>query len=60
MKILAKQLSPEVKSLRGWIVYIIDDNENPIVADVCEKDGLMDMITDFQQRIVRFKSETVS
>ena len=60
MRILAKQLLREVKSLSGWIVYIVDDNENPIVADVCEKDGLMDMITDFQQRIIRFKSETVS
>lgn len=60
MKILAKQLSPEVKSLRGWIVYIIDDNENPIVADVCEKDGLINMIDDFQQRIIRFKLKSVS
>lgn len=60
MRILVKQLLQEVKSLSGWIVYIVDDNENPIVADVCEKDGLMDMITDFQQRIIRFKSETVS
>jgi hypothetical protein len=60
MKILVKQLSPEVKSLRGWIVYIIDDNENPIVADVCGKDGLIDMIDDFQQRIIKFKSKSVS
>jgi hypothetical protein len=57
MRILAKQLSPEVKTLNGWIVYIVDDNENPIVADVCEKDGLIDMITDFQQRIIRFKTK---
>ena len=57
MRIIVKQLLREVKSLSGWIVYIVDDNENPIVADVCEKDGLMDMITDFQQRIIRFKTK---
>tara|TARA_R110000824_G_scaffold378102_1_gene569552 strand:- start:282 stop:389 length:108 start_codon:yes stop_codon:yes gene_type:complete len=32
----------------------VDENENPIVADVCEKDGLMDMITDFQRRMSLF------
>ena len=54
MRILAKQLKPEVKTISGWIVYIVDENENPIVADVCEKDGLMDMITDFQRRMSLF------
>ena len=60
MRIIVKQLLREVKSLSGWIVYIVDDNENPIVADVCGKDGLIDMIDDFQQRIIRFKLKSVS
>ena len=60
MRIIVKQLLREVKTLSGWIVYIVDDNENPIVADVCEKDGLIDMIDDFQQRIIRFKLKSVS
>jgi hypothetical protein len=51
MRILAKQLLREVKTLSGWIVYIVDDNENPIVAEVCNSDELMDLISDFQERI---------
>ena len=27
MKILAKQISPEVKSVSGWIVYVMDVTE---------------------------------
>jgi hypothetical protein len=50
MKILVKLLSPEVKTLSGWIVYVMDDNDNALQADVCDLDSLVNVITKFKTK----------
>lgn len=48
MKILAKQISPEVKSVSGWIVYVMDVTGRPIKAKVCDLDELVPTIRIFE------------
>jgi hypothetical protein len=50
MKILVKLLSPEVKTLSGWIVYVMDDNDNPIEAEVCELESLVETVRGFESK----------
>lgn len=50
MKILVKQLSPEVKTLSGWLVYVIDETERPIEAEVCELDDLISTVKVFESK----------
>jgi len=50
MKILVKLLSPEVKTLNGWIVYVMDDNDNPIEAEVCELESLVETVRGFESK----------
>jgi len=45
MKILVKQISQEVESVKGWIVYVMDVNDRPLKAEICELDGLVPTIT---------------
>jgi hypothetical protein len=49
MKILAKQLSPEVKSVKGWIVYVMDF-ERPIEAEICELNDLKYTINKYKTK----------
>ena len=58
MRILAKQLSAEVKTLSGWIVYLVDENENSLEAEVCSLDELTLVITQLQKKIDKLKSES--
>ncbi len=58
MRILAKQLAREVKTLSGWIVYIVDENENPLEAEVCSLDELTVVINQLQKKIDKLKSES--
>ncbi len=48
MRILVKQISPEVKSVSGWIVYVMDVTDRPLEAKVCELDDLVSTIKNFQ------------
>lgn len=48
MKILAKQISPEVKSVSGWIVYVMDVTGRPIEAKICDLDELVPTIRIFE------------
>ncbi len=50
MKILVKLLSPEVKTLSGWIVYVMDDNDTPIEAEVCELELLVETVRSFESK----------
>lgn len=50
MKILVKLLSPEVKTLSGWIVYVMDDNDKPIEAEVCELESLVETVRGFESK----------
>ena len=50
MKILVKMLSQEVKSIDGWIVYVMDDNDNAVEADVCDLNSLVSVITKFETK----------
>ena len=43
-------LSPEVKSIDGWIVYVMDDNDIAVEADVCDLDSLVNVITKFKTK----------
>ena len=58
MKILAKQLAAEVKTLSGWIVYIVDENENPLEAEVCSLEELTEVINQLQKKINRLNTES--
>lgn len=44
MEILVKQISQEVVSVKGWIVYVMDVTGRPIQAEVCELDDLIPTI----------------
>ena len=48
MRILVKQLPPEVESCSGFIVYVVDDNDNPITAKICEYELLKDTLDEFR------------
>jgi len=48
MKILVKALSPEVKSVKGWLVYVLSETNQSIEASVCDIDNLVKTITDFE------------
>ena len=45
MEILVKQISPEVVSVKGWIVYVMDVSGRPLKAEICEFDDLVPTIT---------------
>ena len=44
MEILAKQISQEVQSVNGWIVYVMDATGRPLQAEICELDDLVPTI----------------
>ena len=48
MRVITKQLSLEVESCKGHIVYVVDDNENPIEADICDLIDLKEVIDNFK------------
>jgi len=48
MEILAKQISQEVQSVKGWIVYVMDSTGRPIQAEVCDLDNLIPTILKFE------------
>lgn len=48
MRILVKQLSPEVESVSGWIVYVMDVTGRPLEAKICELDDLVSTIRIFE------------
>lgn len=48
MKILVKQISPEVESVKGWLVYVMDVTGRPIEAKICELDDLVTTIKVFE------------
>jgi hypothetical protein len=45
MEILVKQISQEVESVKGWIVYVMDVTGRPLTAKICELDNLVPTIT---------------
>ena len=47
-KILVKQISQEVESVKGWIVYVMDVNDRPLKAEICELDGLVPTIKELE------------
>lgn len=48
MRIITKQIPQEVESCKGHIVYVVDDNNNPIEADICELIDLKEVIENFK------------
>ena len=48
MKILVKQISQEVESVKGWIVYVMDVNDRPLKAEICELDTLVTTIINLE------------
>ena len=50
MKIITKRLTDDVKSCSGHIVYVVDDNNKSIEADICELDTLGDVILNFKRK----------
>jgi hypothetical protein len=48
MKILVKQISPEVESVSGWIVYVMDVTGRPLEAKVCDLVELVPTIRIFE------------
>jgi len=48
MKILVKQISPEVESVKGWIVYVMDITNRPLKAKVFELDDLVPTILELE------------
>ena len=48
MKILIKQLAPDLESVSGWIVYVMDVNGRPLEAKICELDDLVTTIKVFE------------
>lgn len=47
---MAKQLKPAVTSISGWIVYVMNEDDRPIVAEVCNFDDLHKIISDFKTK----------
>tara|TARA_R110001583_G_scaffold43574_1_gene138716 strand:+ start:275 stop:418 length:144 start_codon:yes stop_codon:yes gene_type:complete len=45
-----------VKTLSGWIVYVVDENENPLEAEICSLEELTDLIKKLQKKINKLKS----
>ena len=43
-----KNVSQEVESVKGWIVYVMDVTGRPIQAEVCELDDLVPTIKKFE------------
>jgi|TARA_R100000951_G_scaffold115310_1_gene123002 hypothetical protein len=48
MKILVKQLPQEVTTIKGHIVYVMNDDGRPIEADVCDLIDLKEVIENFK------------
>jgi len=48
VKILVKQISQEVESVNGWIVYVMDISGRPLAAKICELDDLVSTITNLE------------
>jgi hypothetical protein len=48
MEILVKQISQEVESVNGWIVYVMDVNGRPLKAKICELDDLVPTIINLE------------
>lgn len=48
MKILVKQISQEVESVSGWIVYVMDVSGRPLKAEICELDDLVPTIINLE------------
>jgi len=48
MEILVKQISQEVESVKGWIVYVMDVSGRPLAAKICELDDLVPTINNFE------------
>lgn len=49
MNIIVKELKPEVKSLSGWIVYVMMGNV-AVEATTCELLDLFDVVRDFKTK----------
>jgi len=50
MRIVAKEIPVEVKSTAGFIVYLLDENENPLTAEITELDGLEKTIKELKEK----------
>lgn len=50
MRIIVKQLQPEVSNLNEWIVYVITETEQRIEADICELGNLVSVIEKFKTK----------
>jgi len=48
MKIVVKSLSPEVTTVKEWIVYVMSETDQSIEASICGIDSLVATITDFE------------
>jgi hypothetical protein len=48
MRIITKQLPPEVESCNGHIVYVVDDNKNSIEACICDLIELPMIVENFK------------
>ena len=48
MRIITKQLPQEVESCSGHIVYVVDENDRPIEADICDLIDLKEVIENFK------------
>lgn len=49
MNIVVKQLQPEVKSISGWIVYVMAGNV-AVEAEICEQIHLRKIVRDFKTK----------
>lgn len=47
MKILVKMLSQEVKSVSGFIVYVLSETDQSIEAETCDLNTLVQTIEKF-------------
>jgi hypothetical protein len=48
MRIITKQLPQEVESCSGHIVYVVDETDRPIEADICDLIKLQEVIENFK------------
>jgi len=48
MRVIAKQISKNVKTVNGWIVYVMDNTDRPIEADICDFIDLKEVIEIFK------------
>ena len=50
LSIVIKQLKPAVTSISGWIVYVMNEDDRPVEAKICNLIDLHIIISDFRTK----------